>query len=525
MNAPTFENRWLIVGTLTTESELHIGDGGSGALHDRGRPADEKRDETDASTVCTDHRRRAYVPGSAIKGPLRALVTTSSGSIAPEWEQLLGSDKPDDIASVGGKLEFWDAFHAGGNGTEEEEPNPKELHLNPDRNRPWWSNTRKTCVAVAVSLDRRTRTAKKNLLYHLEYVPKGETFRFEVSSDNISAKEVAQLLLLLDQFNSLAANRAMLGALVSNDWGRVVCAVNEIRRLDASSIGAWKANPSVGLNALPRIEPDLQQKIEQEKAGLKLPDTSGELVIKLSLSMESPWLIRDPRQRERSEHSKVLAEHEKPKDAIAIQDESGTAFVPAKSLRGALRARAEVILRTLGLACADHPAEIEAVSTKGSSAADAVQKVATLDLAARLFGLSGWRAPLHVTRFVANGHPTKHEQEFVAIDRFTGGAAGGAKFNAELAGIANLTGTLTVDMRRLGRVDTELASIGLLALVLRDLAEGDIPIGSGSAKGQGVCTADVSITGSPDWRTDPKVVKGLAALRALPHAGESEVPK
>lgn len=522
MNAPQFENRWMIVGTLTTESELHIGDGGTGALHDRGRPADEARQESDASTVCTDYQRRAYVPGSAIKGPLRALVSTSSGNIAPEWEQLLGSEKPDDTNSVGGKLEFWDAFHAAGNGAKAEEPDPEQLHLDTDRKRPWWNDTRKTCVAVSVSLDRRTRTAKENLLYHLEYVPKGETFRFEISGDNLSTKEIAQVLLLLEQFNSLAPKRATLGALVSNGWGRVVCTVTEVRCLDAASIAAWKANPTVGSNALPTIGPGLRQKVEQERAGVKFPGTSEQLIINLSVSMESPWLIRDPRQRERSEHAKHLPEDKKPRDAIAIHDESGKAFVPAKSLRGALRARAEMILRTLGLLCADHPGDIEPISTKGSSAPAARQTIAGLDLAARLFGLSGWRAPLYVPRLIANGNPGKHEQEFVAIDRFTGGAAGGAKFNSELAGKTTLGGTLTIDIGCLELVDPQLASLGLLALVLRDLAEGDIPIGSGSAKGQGFCTADISIAGAPDWQSHATIVQGLAALRALPQAGQAE---
>jgi hypothetical protein len=129
---------------------------------------------------------------------------------------------------------------------------------------------------------------------------------------------------------------------------------------------------------------------------------------------------------------------------------------------------------------------------------------------------------LYVPRLIANGNPGKHEQEFVAIDRFTGGAAGGAKFNSELAGKTTLGGTLTIDIGCLELVDPQLASLGLLALVLRDLAEGDIPIGSGSAKGQGFCTADISIAGAPDWQSHATIVQGLAALRALPQAGQAE---
>ena len=46
------------------------------------------------------------------------------------------------------------------------------------------------------------------------------------------------------------------------------------------------------------------------------------------------------------------------------------------------------------------------------------------------------------------------------------GAADGAKFNAVLAGTSTLSGTLRVDLERLKKVDPNLASLGLLALVL-----------------------------------------------------------
>lgn len=510
MNAPTFKNRWLIKGTLTTESELHIGDGGAGGLHRRKEPAEG--DKPDASTVCTDAKGRAFVPGSGIKGTLRAVVS-DGGGVDDGWACLLGSDQPDDPKAVGGKLEFWDAFHDDGDGAESEKPNQKKLHEDQDRKRPWWDNDRRTCVAVAVSLDRRTRTAKENLLYHLEYVPKGERFAFEISGDNLEVEEVAHLLWLLEQFNPSAQRRATLGALASNGWGRVTAKVTEIRCLD--DLAVWKKNPAAGLGGLPEVSDDLRRKLQEAKARVSPSKNAPQgLVIKIDLTMESPWLIRDPRQDERAEKGKDLKdESRKPKDAVAIHDESGRPFVPAKSFRGALRSRAEMILRTVGLEFANHPGEIEPLSTKRRQTEDVLKAIADQDLASMLFGLSGWRAPLEVSRLVAGGECGKHEQEFVAIDRFTGGAAAGAKFNAELAGgMTTLSGELAIDLERLKKVDSECASIGLLALVLRDLEEGDITIGSGAAKGQGFCTATITIDGA-DWRTDERITAGLAAFR------------
>ncbi|MGH8615097.1 MAG: TIGR03986 family type III CRISPR-associated RAMP protein [Gammaproteobacteria bacterium] len=75
-------------------------------------------------------------------------------------------------------------------------------------------------------------------------------------------------------------------------------------------------------------------------------------------------------------------------------------------------------------------------------------------------------------------------QEFVAIDRFTGGAANKKKFNAERPDSVTLHGWIEVEPERICAW-----GYGLLALVLRDLKEGDIQFGLGRAKGYGSCTA------------------------------------
>lgn len=512
MNAPEFKNRWLITGNLTTQSELHIGDGGAGTLNDRARPADKEKEESDASTVRVDYKGRAYLPGSGIKGPLRALVSDARGNILPKWRELFGSDTPNSADAVGGKLEFWDAFWIGGNGKDHEQPDPKNLHKAQDRSRPWWDNTRRTCVAVAVSLDRRTRTAKENLLYHLEYVPSGEIFHFEVSGDNLEEADIEQFLALLGSFNR---GETSLGAQASNGWGRMECKIESVKLLDALDLESWKKNPTVGLAAAATTAPGFENPNNLLNG---LSSQCDLLTIQLSLTTDSPWLIRDPRQRERNAHKPdgSLIPH-----AVPIYDEFGKPFVPAKSLRGALRSRAEMILRTVGFQIEDHPSKISVPTTKEKGTDDAVVAIQKLDdLAAKLFGFSDWQGPLHIPRLTSSEKSHEHHQEFVAIDRFTGGAADGAKFDAKLAGMTVPTGILTVDLGRLARVDSKFASLGLLALVLRDLAEGDISIGSGAAKGQGQCHAEAAVTHEgesyptlSEWFVSKQVTDALTAFR------------
>lgn len=549
MNAPPFGNRWLITGIFTTQSELHVGDGGAGFIGNRARAADKSKageeKESDASTVCVDHEGRAYVPGSGIKGALRDLVQSlidkeeaavktwwkanenkrrdqREPKPAAPWSELLGSGKADSGGAVGGKLEFWDAFWTEGEGRDTEHYDPDRAHAKNDLNRPWWDKGRKTSVAVSVSLDRRTKTAKENLLYHLEYVPAGESFRFEIGGDNLSHEDIACLVVLLDRLDD---GSATLGAQATNGWGRVAVSDLKICCLDRAGMLEW-INLPTDRPKLPEISDKLMKEIEAltNDTGVKLAGPSDQLVIKLQVVMESPWLIRDPRQRERSKAAaKVpnLAEADKPTNAVPVRDEFGQAFAPAKSVRGALRARAEMILRTLELPCEAHPGDIKAVSTKGKDADVVLDDVRAKDLAARLFGFSGWMGPLHLTQLTQTNAPDDLFQEFVAIDRFTGGAAEGAKFNADLAGMTTLSGTLTVDLARLGRVDQNHASLGLLAEVLRDLAEGDIPLGSGSAKGQGFCIARAKIPNEngksenlEEWFENESVVRALAAFRA-----------
>jgi CRISPR/Cas system CSM-associated protein Csm3 (group 7 of RAMP superfamily) len=505
-----FTNRWLIRGTLITLTELHIGDGGAGEVHDRSLSAKKsfsgKDDESDASSVSVDANERAYLPASAIKGALRARLKSTGewcqrgadGLLtkrARMWECLLGSDTLDENDSVGGKLVFFDASWE--SGTDQATLTKEKRHLDTDRDRPWWDNKRKTCVVVSVSLDRRTRTAKNQKLYHLEYVPAQETFRFEIGADDLDLEnhEIKAVLGLLESFNH-PSDPVSLGGQTSNGWGRMKWTCESANCFD--DLKAWLESDD------PPLSFDACTALGSNRLGAlvatALPTPTDQLIINLTLTLESPWLIRDPRQRERSEKAKELVdqrrldESDKPTDAVPVRDESGKPFVPAKSLRGALRSRAEMILRTLGHTLEAHPSDINPISTKDKDTQQAINAIAQKDLAARLFGLSGWLAPLHIPRLTQEEPPPDLHQEFVAIDRFTGGGADGAKFDACLAGMTVLQGTLTLDLDRLRKVDGDLASLGLLALVLRDLKEGDIPIGSGSAKGQGFCKAEAEIT-------------------------------
>ena len=100
---------------------------------------------------------------------------------------------------------------------------------------------------------------------------------------------------------------------------------------------------------------------------------------------------------------------------------------------------------------------------------------------------------LEVSDFVADAPLTATEvQEFVAIDRFTGGAADAKKFNAHFVYRPTLKGRLSILLE-----DLRPWSLGLLALTVRDLIEGDITFGWGASKGYGACRAEISKISCP----------------------------
>lgn len=118
---------------------------------------------------------------------------------------------------------------------------------------------------------------------------------------------------------------------------------------------------------------------------------------------------------------------------------------------------------------------------------------------------------------------TQTRHEMVAIDRFTGGGKEGAKFNVDYVECPTLIGKIYLDLHRLKAsklrdskdklVPALKPALGLISLLLRDLAEGDIPFGFGVNKGYGQCRAHSVMS---DWtqRLD-KIEKDLTVNHTL----------
>lgn len=470
-----WRNRWKITGTLTTITPLHIGG-------DIPRPMDlypmadknKKVQKVDVTAVVTDDSKRAYIPGSTFKGNLRDWMTARYNDKLVE--QIFGSDHEKKKDQFGGKAEFCDLFVSGA---------IPEFTENP----PYWNKGRRTGVTSSVAIDRRTGSASDKKLFHQEFVPAGVSFQFCITGqdfdeqgtwgeEGFAAPEIVAILeTLKNGFAQDNDDAIQIGAATANGWGRLSCRDIKVYRMGRKEVSAWLKNSGGAGHRIKMLEfldwNVLLPKASTTTVTMGKKDTNLEISIKLTFY--GPFLVND------KSHSKQVTGDDHQADMNPRCDTHGNVILPAESFRGAFRSQAERIIRTIGGRC---------------TCPDVVKKeqVRNLCPVCLLFGTTGWRSILNVPQFVA-GKP-EFTQEFVAIDRFTGGAKEGAKFNAKSILSPVFNGTLQIDLSRLNRLDTQpkslAASLGLLALTLRDLCEGDISFGFGSAKGYGWCTAVTS---------------------------------
>ncbi len=479
-----FTNRIRIDGKLTARSNLHLGSGLTtsrpGLKITEGK---RKGDDPEIAAVAVDHQDRPYLPGTSLKGVLRAWLEEHglAGAIA----QLFGFEDKDRKSSAGGKAEFHDAFI-------DDAAQPATTGVNA----PYWCPKRRTGVTASVAIDRYTRTASDKRLFHREYVPPGVTFDVTITGQDLDDDEIALLLLALRAF--AAGDPVTLGSDTADGWGRFTWESETLRVLDPAGLPTWLASKKSGYEGLPPASDVVRTEIDatvlslQKRYGGRNDST---IPIALSIEFSGPFLINDP-SRTRTDD-----EPTKPNHAPRV-DAEDRPLLPPSALRGVLRARAERIARTLGVECCDpnSPSACQLQLRPDEEPAEALQQ---LCVPCRLFGAPGWASRIGFSPVTLANRPQAFHQELVAIDRFTGGVAGSAKFNAEAFWQPHYNVTLRVDAQN------DPASLGLLALALRDLQEGHLTLGFGAAKGYGACTATIG------WPDAGRRDAAIAALRSL----------
>lgn len=499
--------QWQFSMVIQVKSPLHVGDGNT----DKHRIKKSGNTEPpEVQTVLKDFNDRACLPGTSLKGALRARLREykqRDAKIHGIWNALLGSLDADSSTAVGGKLEFHNAyvsrnFHSPQYG-------PESYQVPIDQRPPHWNLSKMTGVSVHVCLDRRSRTAADQLLYHLEFVPPGVEFAWSLTGDFLTNEEAAAVVAFLNRFDE--NHPLQLGSGASHGWGEVFFKDVKANTTTRLKVREW-------INAQPRIEVGGTQTIDVcqsnelsernmedlIRAGLFAIQIPSPALLKfhIQLNFSSPFLVNDAYRTGPSDEGKFNFEPR--------LDPKGRVLLPGTSMHGVLRSRAEMILRTLALNTQKDP-WLEAPSP-GSVTVNSQKDLPKLQWIDKVFGASGWRSPLTCTDLKGEYKP--HEQEFVAIDRFTGGSADTAKFRARAALNPILEGIVVLEVDRMD----EAWALGLIALVMRDLTEEDLCFGFGASKGFGRCTAEISVENTATlnlkaWFQSSEVQTGLKQLR------------
>jgi len=465
---PPDYHRVRIVGTLTCQSDLHVGDGATSGWRERtdlppGRePPDLKVVDEQSNarplechTVCLANGR-PYLPGSSLRGSLRGQLP--EGDLR---ERLFGLvRKPEEGPSQAGRVRICDAFLTRApTFADQAEP-------------PYWSTTRQTAARHAIAIDPLTGTAKHRKLFSHEIVPAGSAFAVEIEADDITWDELALLLGLLERWDG--GLWSALGGKRGKGWGRVEWSCVSVQVVTPAGLAEWLDNADAPLTSafatLADVAPGLKP-----IAPADIAPRSDTLEIPFRLLADGPILVNEPGYRRIG----TKADEHPPTHEFSRRPD-GRSIIPGKSLIGVVRARARRILATIAHQhCGADPARAVSVAE---------------ELTKALFGDAGRRGALWISDAEADetpeDQPIPHPQFFNAIDRFTGGVKGpkgaGALFSVNACADGSYTGQVLLETARLpNKGDRADWWKGLLLLVARDAVEGDLAVGWGKAKGYG----------------------------------------
>ena len=359
---------------------------------------------------------------------------------------------------------------------------------NATRNLPLGENG--TGVTQGIRINPITGTVVENFLWAYEYVPPGVRFKLhaEVVPPEGQSVQDAELSTLLCGLLQVGATADLaLGHATTKGFGLLKVVEADFKGLDDALMAKWLINGG-----------DLRKLARAHSVAAEQPDKTAKAV---TLDLHFPYglLAGEPRLSSAKTRGTDPAAQRGSAQTASQQyarDASGKPMIRGSSLKGLLRAHCEKILATAVAAqCATTTSAAAAAATDHSG--KALQA---------LFGDTNRRSALSFTtaRWLKSdsADPAKVEQwrTFVAIDRFTGGAADEKLYDALAASSCTLRCEISASRT------LQPWEIGLLLHALRDALDGDLAIGWGKSKGLGrfrlaaVSADKVSIEGAPALR-------------------------
>ncbi len=457
---------WILRGRLKLLTNLHIGTGIS-------------NDCTD-SPVMRDATDRIFIPGTSLAGALRSDVMKLQqffGDVKhiennPECQcptcALFGSAAPSEYSSdpssppTPSKIWVYDSYIFSN------ESDDDSISVIRDH----------------VGISRVTSTAAHHAKYNEETIKSGTEFDFHISIET-NPDHIDIFAAVLKEWES---GRGFLGGGWSKGLGRVKLDNLHVFRIDLSSIEkvidylqSDETHTSKDSSFLSKESDWLENTIATLSANAS---KRVYVEIALKLSVDGGIVISD-----------LISEFINDVEAAPIQQDDKY-LIPGSSLRGALRAQAERIIRTIAtdkasglknyleICPACHPFNLPN-SEKGSCEAgykilskeeqSKIEIKKKVCLACHFFGMTHLGSRISISDGVVQSYKQPDRFNFVAIDRFTGGSLDKALFNATILMYPKFTAELFLE-------NPEDWELGWLMYVIRDIRDGFVTAGRGKSK-------------------------------------------
>ena len=456
--------RWVIEGDLVLQTPTHLGNGDTDGI-------------VDMPLLLDEATGRALLPGTSLAGALRNYLRERRHGFekrAPDAliEALFGGEKGDDEGNQSALI-IDDALG--------EMPGIE--------------------LRDGVRIDPITRTAKidvdngttRGYKYDLQLLEAGTTFPLRMElllSRGNDQQQMKQMLALA--LNGLEAGEVAIGLRKRRGFG--VCRVERWRvtRYDFTK-------PTDLLAWLAEDHPDWKFAPGDQRSGQHIADLLG-------VSLER---VEDRRNLCRIHAHFIIdgslliragfGEQDRGPDTVHLHSaRPGGARKPVlsgTSLAGALRHRAERILRTIG------------------NAAQATTMIDNMFGPARI--TSGDKQKARSSRLIVSEtvieNPVNLVQNRIRIDRFTGSVHGTGLFNEQPVFGKNDT-LVAIDLTLRNPQDAE---IGLLLLLLKDLWTGDLPLGGEVGIGRGRLKGVEAVIETPHHKAKPLTISAVDGDKRL----------
>jgi CRISPR/Cas system CSM-associated protein Csm3 (group 7 of RAMP superfamily) len=456
--------RWVIEGDLVLQTPTHLGNGDTDGI-------------VDMPLLLDEATGRALLPGTSLAGALRNYLRERRHGFEQRAadaliEALFGGEKGNDEGNQSALI-IDDALGA-----------MPQIELRD-----------------GVRIDPITRTAKidvdngilRGYKYDLQLLEAGTTFPLRME-------------LLLSRGNDQQQMKQMLAlALHGLEAGEVAIGLRKRRGFGVCRVERWRVTrydftkPTDLLAWLAEDHPDWKFAPGDQRSGQHIADLLG-------VSLER---VEDRRNLCRIHAHFIIdgslliragfGEQDRGPDTVHLHSaRPGGARKPVlsgTSLAGALRHRAERILRTIG------------------NAAQATTMIDNMFGPARI--TSGDKQKARSSRLIVSEtvieNPVNLVQNRIRIDRFTGSVHGTGLFNEQpVFGKNDTLVTITLTLR-----NPQDAEIGLLLLLLKDLWTGDLPLGGEVGIGRGRLKGVEAVIETPQYKAKPLTISAVDGDRRL----------